>query len=75
MSQSKRMSAIESFTNLMIGNMVAWLMYAYVLPLLFGVVIGSVKSAAFVLIFNVLSVIRSFLLRRLFERISRRRIT
>lgn len=75
MSQSKRMSAVESTTNLMVGNVVAWIMYVYVLPAFFGVSIGHGKAFAFVVIFNGLSIIRSFLLRRLFERISARGIT
>ena len=66
--QRKSHSALEVVANLLTGIVISWLLTFYVLPV-FGLH-PSVSEASFItLIFTVASIIRSYTLRRLFNRL------
>lgn len=69
--QSRLMSAVEAFTNVVVGYLVAVTANWLVLPL-FGFAVSMVDSAAIGLVFSAIAVIRGFVLRRLFEAIRMR---
>ena len=66
--QSKRMSLIESVASTAVGFVVAMLTQAVVFPL-FGIHVDMETNAELVLVFTVLSVARSYVMRRLFNRL------
>jgi acetyltransferase-like isoleucine patch superfamily enzyme len=69
--QSKRNSAFEAATNVTIGYLVSVLANVLILPLFgYNVTIGD--SFAIGLAFTVVSLVRSYVLRRIFNRLDRR---
>jgi acetyltransferase-like isoleucine patch superfamily enzyme len=69
--QSKRNSAFEAATNVTIGYLVSVLANVLILPLFgYNVTIGD--SFAIGLAFTVISLVRSYVLRRIFNRLDRR---
>ena len=66
--QSRRMSAIEAVANVAIGYLVAVAANAVVLPL-FGLHPTAFDSFAIGALFTAISLARSYVLRRLFNRI------
>jgi hypothetical protein len=72
MKQSKLMSLIESTINILVGFGISVAAQAIFLPLL-GVEISLCANLAFAVIMTVISVMRSYLLRRLFEALHIRR--
>ncbi len=66
--QTARMSAAEAFTNTVLSFAIAWLVYRFVIPILFNINIDSVQSVGIVLVFNVVSLVRQFVLRRIFNK-------
>ena len=64
--QSKRRSAIESIMNVIIGYMVAVFANLIVLPL-FGYNVTLSDGAAIGLAFTIISLIRSYVIRRVFN--------
>lgn len=68
MTQSKIMSAVESVANVAIGYGVAIATQAAVFPL-FGIHATTADHLAIGGIFTVVSLVRSYLLRRFFNRI------
>ncbi|HXU93378.1 MAG TPA: hypothetical protein VFP33_06950 [Gallionella sp.] len=66
--QSRRMSLIESFVNVLIGIGIAYLTQVLVFPL-FGIHVGASTHLSITLIFTVVSLVHSYFLRRLFNRI------
>ncbi len=66
MKQSKRMSLAESAINIAVGFGISLAAQIYFLPLL-GVAISLHQNLNFALIMTVISLMRSFVLRRLFE--------
>tara|TARA_R110001606_G_scaffold4446_3_gene20659 strand:- start:126 stop:338 length:213 start_codon:yes stop_codon:yes gene_type:complete len=69
--QSKRNSAFEAATNVIIGYLVSVLANVLILPLFgYNVTIGD--SFAIGLAFTVVSLVRSYVLRRIFNRLDRR---
>lgn len=66
MNQAKRHSFIESIVNVLVGYGVAVLCNLWVLPL-FGFNVSWHDSALMAVLFTVVSVVRSYLLRRLFN--------
>jgi acetyltransferase-like isoleucine patch superfamily enzyme len=69
--QSKRNSAFEATTNVAIGYLVSVLANVLILPLFgYNVTIGD--SFAIGLAFTVVSLVRSYVLRRTFNRLDRR---
>jgi hypothetical protein len=72
MKQSKAMSFLESLLSIAIGFSVSLLAQIYVLPLL-GVTIALHQNIEFALIMTVVSIVRQFGVRRLFEALHIRR--
>ena len=69
--QSKRNSAFEAAANVIIGYLVSVLANVLILPLFgYNVTIGD--SFAIGLAFTVVSLVRSYVLRRIFNRLDRR---
>ena len=64
--QSRRMSMTESFANVAIGYGIAVAAQVVVFPL-FGIHIGLGDDLALGLVFTVISLVRSYALRRVFE--------
>ena len=70
MRQSRRMSALESGANIAVGIGVAFATQVAVFPL-FGLHASASDHAAITLIFTAVSFVRSYALRRAFERLRR----
>lgn len=70
MSQSRRASLVEAVTNVAVGYGVAMATQAVVLPL-FGLHASVAEHAAIAGIFTVVSIVRSYVLRRVFNRLTR----
>lgn len=68
MNQSRTMSLVESLTNVAVGYGIAVVTQILVFPL-FGLSTTLAENMAMGAIFTVVSIARSFTLRRLFERI------
>lgn len=66
--QSRRLSLIEAATNIVVGFVIAYATQVAVFPL-FGLHADHATHLAIVWIFTVVSFIRSYVLRRLFNRI------
>lgn len=64
--QSKLSSATESITNVAVGYSVAMITQAMIFPL-FGLHASTAEHAGIALIFTVVSLVRSYALRRLFN--------
>lgn len=64
--QSKRMSMIESIVNVASGYLIAVVVYMIVLPL-YGLPVTVSQSLQVTLIFSIVSVIRLYLMRRVFN--------
>ena len=67
MTQKRLHSALESVTNVAAGYAVAMITQALVFPL-FGFYASTAEHAGIALIFTVVSLVRSYALRRLFNR-------
>jgi len=65
--QTKRRSFIEAVTNVLIGYLVAVISNLIVLPL-FGYQVSLFDGFAIGVVFTVISLIRSYVIRRLFNR-------
>lgn len=70
MAQSRRMSAVEAVISTAIGYIVAVATQMVVFPI-FGLAVGIWENLGIGLAFTVVSVVRSYLVRRLFERLHR----
>jgi hypothetical protein len=70
MGQSRRISAVEAIVSTAIGYIVAVVTQMAVFPV-FGLRVGVIENLGIGLAFTVVSVIRSYLVRRLFERLHR----
>lgn len=68
MSQSRRMSAIESVVNVAVGYWVAVGTQFVVFPL-FGLTVDLTSNLLLGAVFTIVSLARSYLLRRLFNRL------
>jgi hypothetical protein len=64
--QTKLSSITEAFANVILGYLVAVTANYFVLPL-FGYDVSMLDSAGIGIIFSMISIIRSYLLRRLFN--------
>jgi hypothetical protein len=71
MTQSPTMSLIEAATNVIVGYLLAIATQIVVFPL-FGIRTGMTEHLTIGLAFVVVSLVRGYLLRRLFERIRAR---
>ena len=71
MTQTRRMSLLESVTNVVVGYVLAIITQIVVFPL-FGIVTDLSEHLAIGLAFVVVSLARGFVLRRIFEHFSGR---
>ena len=71
MTQTRRMSLLESVTNVVVGYVLAIVTQIVVFPW-FGIVTDLNQQLAIGLAFVVVSLARGFVLRRIFEHFSRR---
>lgn len=69
--QSRYMSAVEAVVSTAIGFIVAVATQFAVFPI-FGLRVGVIENLGIGLAFTAVSVVRSYLVRRLFERLHRR---
>ena len=65
------MSFAEALTNVVAGYLIALATQQLLFPLL-GVHLSTVENATIAGVFTIVSILRSYCLRRLFERVSRR---
>lgn len=66
--QSKLDSLLESFTNIFIGFTVATISNLIVLPL-FGYYVTPGDSISIAIVFTIISLIRSYIVRRMFNKL------
>jgi len=66
--QSKRQSAIESFTNVTVGLILAYLITMYILPHVWDFQPTPQKAAEVTAIYFVVSYIRQYVVRRFFNK-------
>jgi membrane protein YdbS with pleckstrin-like domain len=66
MSQSKKHSAIESITNVIVGLVISFLIQIVIYPLL-GIPVTMSQNLIITLVFFVASFIRGFIIRRIFN--------
>ena len=71
MGQSRRMSAVEAVVSTAIGYIVAVATQMVVFPI-FGLRVGVIENLGIGLAFTAVSIVRSYLVRRLFEQHHRR---
>lgn len=69
MPQSKLMSFLEANANAVVGLIVSWLFNYFVLPL-FGLITTPLQAAGITGLFFIISTLRSYIIRRLFNRVS-----
>jgi len=67
MSQSKKQSAIESITNVIVGLLVSFLIQIAIYPAL-GIPVTLNQNLIITFVFFIASFIRGFLIRRLFNK-------
>jgi Fe2+ transport system protein B len=67
--QSKFMSFVEALTNMVIAFAISCAAQYYIVPIITGKQFTLVQSAWIVVMFTVLSLVRQYLLRRLFNRL------
>lgn len=70
MSQSRRASALESVINVLVGYSVAVLAKIAIFPL-FGMEVDMADNLAIGALFTVISLVRSYCLRRLFNHLAK----
>ena len=71
--QSRLMSMIEANVNLVVAFGISWFAQVYLVSWLLEIQISGRQGAGIVLLFSVLSFIRQFVLRRIFNYIEVRR--
>lgn len=69
MAQSKKHSRLESITNAIIGLATSYITQLLVFPL-FGIQVSYQTNAFITLMFFVISIVRSYWVRRLFNRLN-----
>ena len=68
MKQSRRMSVVESLANVAVGYAIAVLTQIAVFPI-FGLRVSLTDNMIIGLVFTIVSIVRSFVLRRVFEEV------
>jgi hypothetical protein len=66
--QSRMMSMVEAVTNVLVGYLLALALQAALFPML-GLQVGLVDNLLIGAAFTIVSIVRSFMLRRFFEAI------
>mgnify|MGYP003704568945 CR=1 FL=1 len=67
MTQSRRSSLTESLVNIAVGSVISWLLAYYILPI-WGIAQSAKSATQVTLIYTIASVIRSYVIRRMFNR-------
>lgn len=67
MSQSKRNSVLEAVTSTAVGFLVTWFAGLLIYPLA-GVQVNVTQNTVVVLLFTIVSLVRGYVLRRIFNR-------
>lgn len=67
MPQSKIDSFMEAFTNTLIGLVISTIANFFVIPFVLGVQMSHTQNIVLALFFTVISIARSYVLRRLFN--------
>jgi len=70
MSQSRKMSAIESTTNIVVGVIIALISQVIIFKL-YGIPVSIKQNIEMTAYFTIISFVRSYLLRRIFNGFSR----
>ena len=65
--QSKKHSLIESNVNTFTGFVVSWILMYFIVPLLWDIEVTVTTSLGIVLLFTFVSIIRNYIIRRLFN--------
>ena len=65
--QTRIESIIERFCDVATGFIISWLLVQYILPL-YGLNIGKIDAAEITIIFTIVSIIRGYVWRRIFNR-------
>ena len=73
--QSRAGSLVESFTSIGVGFVISYLAWLYVVPPLFGLETNPTRGLGITILYTVIAIIRSYVMRRVFERVGRRRGT
>lgn len=71
LTQARSVSLLESLTNVAVGFLLAFTVQGLIYPAL-GILSDSRTNLLIAAIFTVVSLVRSYLLRRAFERVGRR---
>jgi membrane protein implicated in regulation of membrane protease activity len=69
MSQSKKHSVMEAITSTAVGFLVTWFAGLVIYPLV-GVQVSTGQNTVVVLLFTVVSLVRGYVLRRYFNRLT-----
>jgi len=69
MAQSRRMSLVEAVTNNVVAFVLSVVINQYLMPI-FGFYVTLTQSVVIVLVYTFASIIRSYFLRRVFNKLS-----
>ena len=72
--QSKRESLVEGLLNNLSSFFISWVMQVTVIPYVFGITISAKQGIGIVALFTVVSLIRQYIIRRVFNYRLQRRI-
>jgi hypothetical protein len=70
--QKKLHSLAEANVNLIVGYPITWAIYAYLIPWIFHVRIEAKQAFGFIVLFSASSLIRQYVVRRIFNAMERR---
>jgi len=68
--QSKRKSLLESITNTISGLLLSWLTWHLIISPIFNIYPKDTDIILISIIFTILSIVRSYLIRRIFNKIA-----
>lgn len=68
--QSKLYSLYEAKVNAIVGICLAWVLNVYLAPVLFDIHMSAMQGTGLTAMFTVLSIIRQYVIRRIFNRLS-----
>ena len=69
--QNKKQSAVESMVNIGSGMVIAWLIMQFVLAPILGIIITPGENVIVTIVLTVVSVCRSYIWRRFFNKLHR----
>jgi len=72
--QTKLASFFEANINLIVSYPITWAAYVWIAPTLLGIQVEHKQAFGLIMMFSVISVIRQFVLRRVFNFFEKRRI-